>query len=317
MTRYAIGLGSNLGDRLANLRQGLSGLDLLGEVVAVSSLYETAPVGGPSQPPYLNAVVVLEAGLEAHELLGELHSVEAGAGRERNERWGARTLDLDIVAMTPGSIDSENLTVPHPRAAEREFVLRPLVDVWPDASVGPGLGAQQALKRVTDQGVDELSARWEQDTKVRPGQLFVAIQFVWFLGIALAIAYDGTLPDGSADGLRIIGAGLAAIGGGLAFVSLRRLGDSVTALPEPRHDGSLIESGPYRYARHPIYGGVTIFILGTSMILDSLAGTLLSLGMLPFFYVKSVYEERQLRIRYPEYRSYRERVTRRLIPFVI
>lgn len=317
MTKYAIGLGGNLGNRLGNLRLGITGIRELGSVERISNLYETAPVGGPEQPPYLNAVLVLGSDLDPHELLSGLNTIEAEAGRERKERWGARTLDLDLLVMSEGSVDTTDLVVPHPRASEREFVLRPLVDVWPDAPVGPDLDARGALERLEPQGVEEVSIRWVEDRKPRLGMLFVTIQFVWFLGVALALAWDGTLPEGSGDVFRIGGAVMAFIGGGMAFVSLRRLGDSLTALPEPKADGTLIEHGPYRYARHPIYGGVSLFLIGTALIVDSLLGTLLSLGLLPFFYMKSTYEERQLRIIYPGYRAYRERVSRRLIPFII
>lgn len=317
MIVYAVALGSNLGDRLATLRGAVAATEALGSVTAASRLYETEPVGGPEQGPYLNAVLLLETDLTPHDLLGRLNQIESEAGRERVERWGARTLDLDIVATSTGSVDSEDLVIPHPRAAEREFVLRPLCDVWPSALVGENLEAQRALDRLEPQGVDEVARRWVDDRPPRLGQVLVAVQFVWFVGIALALAYDGSLPDGSADGLRIVGGVVAAIGAGLAFISSRRLGPSLTALPEPRADGSLIESGPYGHARHPIYGGVVLFILGTSLVLDSLVGTMLSVGLLVFFYGKSIYEERQLRIRYPGYRAYRQRVRRRLIPFVI
>lgn len=317
MTVYAVALGSNLGDRISLLRGAVAAMEEMGMVTAVSRLYETAPVGGPDQGPYLNAVVVLDTPLTPHELLARLNQIEADAGRERKERWGARTLDLDIVAMSGGAVDSDDLVIPHPRAAEREFVLRPLCDVWADAEVAPGMDARTALGRLDAQGVDELARRWAENRSPRLGQVLVSIQFVWFLGIALALAYDGSLPDGSADGLRIVGGVIAAIGAALAFISSRRLGPSLTALPEPKSEGSLIESGPYAYARHPIYGGVAMFILGTALILDSLSSIILSVGLLVFFYAKSIYEERQLRIKYPAYRAYRERVGRRLIPFVI
>ena len=317
MTTYAIALGSNMGDRISLLRGAVGSMEALGSVGSISRLYETAPIGGPEQGPYLNAVVVLESELDPHELLPRLNDIEADAGRERKERWGERTLDLDIVAMTPGAIDTEDLTIPHPRAARREFVLRPLVDVWPSAMVGADLGAQRALEQLEPQGVDEVARRWSVERPARLGPALVGVQFVLILAIAVALASDGSVPDGSADGVRLLGALLAALGAALAFISSRRLGPSLTALPEPRQDGELTDTGPYAYARHPIYGGVTLFILGTSMILDSLVGVILSLALGGFFYTKSMYEERQLRIKYPEYRSYRQRVSRRLIPFVI
>lgn len=316
MTRYAIGLGSNLGDRLEFLRAGVSGLRAIGEVESVSRLYETAPVGGPDQGPFLNAVVVLGSDLKPHDLLAELNRLETHEKRERSERWGARTLDLDIISAEGLAIADPDLKIPHVRAVEREFVLRPLVDVWPDAALSDGTTAQRALNDCEDQGVDLVANKWDGEETGWTGRVFVGIQMLWFIGIALALAWDGSLPDGSGDVFRIIGGLLAAIGASLAFISSRRLGPALTAVPEPTDDGQLIQTGPYRLVRHPIYGGVILFILGTSMILDSVTGALLSVGLVPFFYFKSQYEERVLRIRYADYRAYREVVTRRFFPFV-
>ncbi len=317
MTRYAIGLGSNIGNRLTHLRFAVERLGEVGGVGGVSSLYESAPVGGPVQGPFLNAVVVVESDLEPLAFLDRLHEIETEAGRVRGTRWGPRTLDLDIVTSDGNSVSEETLEIPHPRAAEREFVLRPLLEVWPEARVAADTRASQALEEVGDQGVDRLVRDWGGDAQPWLGRLFVALQFVWFLGIALAMASDGTLPEGSVDVTRVVGGIVAVIGAALAFISSRRLGPALTALPEPRPGAVLIETGPYALARHPIYGGVTLFILGAAMIVDSLTGVLLSHGLLPFFYLKSEYEERTLRIRYQGYRAYRERVTRRLIPFLI
>lgn len=317
MTRYAIGLGSNLGDRLAHLRFAFEGLGEVGRVGAVSSLYESAPVGGPAQDPFLNAVVIVESDLEPLVLLDRLQEIETQAGRVRRTRWGPRSLDLDIVSSDGDLVSEEALDIPHPRAAEREFVLRPLAEVWPQAPVAPEIPAFEALSTVDSQGVDRLARVWSGDQRPWLGRLFVGLQFVWFVGIAVAMASDGTLPEGAVDVTRLVGAMVAVIGGALAFISSRRLGPGLTALPEPRADAVLIESGPYALARHPIYGGVTLFILGAAMIVDSLSGVFLSLALLPFFYLKSEYEERTLRMRYSEYRAYRDRVTRRLIPFLI
>ena len=317
MIRYALGLGSNVGDRLAHLRFAVECLGEVGRVNAVSSLYESAPVGGPVQGPFLNAVVVVEADLEPLVFLDRLQEIETEAGRVRETRWGPRTLDLDIVSSDGDPVSEETLEIPHPRAAEREFVLRPLVEVWPEARVAPDKSASDALEEIGNQGVDRLVRVWGGDDQPWLGRLFVGLQFAWFLGIALAMASEGTLPEVSVDVTRIVGGMVAVIGAALALISLRRLGPGITALPEPRSDAVLIETGPYALARHPIYGGVTLLILGAAMIADSLTGVFLSLGLLPFFYLKSEYEERTLRIRYPEYRGYRERVTRRLIPFLI
>ncbi len=152
MTRYAIGLGSNLGDRLAHLRFAFEGLGELGWVGAVSSLYESAPVGGPAQDPFLNAVVIVESDLDPLVLLDRLQEIENQTGRVRRTRWGPRTLDLDIVSSDGDLVSEEALDIPHPRAAEREFVLRPLAEVWPQARVAPDTPASEALRTVDNHG---------------------------------------------------------------------------------------------------------------------------------------------------------------------
>jgi 2-amino-4-hydroxy-6-hydroxymethyldihydropteridine diphosphokinase len=145
LTRAAVALGSNLGDRAATLHSALATIAQLGEVVAVSGFHETAPVGGPEQGDFLNAVVVIDTTLGPEKLLAGLQRIEDGHGRVRVERWGPRTLDLDLVAMDGVRRDTPELTIPHPRAADRRFVLVPLVEVWPDAEVAPGITASQAL----------------------------------------------------------------------------------------------------------------------------------------------------------------------------
>jgi 2-amino-4-hydroxy-6-hydroxymethyldihydropteridine diphosphokinase len=129
-----IALGSNLGDRLGYLQLGVDELARVPGVVvlAVSRVYETAPVGGPPQDAYLNAVVAIETNLEPHELLRRCQQVEELATRERNERWGPRTLDVDILLMDGVRADTADLTIPHPRMWQRGFVLAPLRDVAPD-----------------------------------------------------------------------------------------------------------------------------------------------------------------------------------------
>ena len=104
----------------------------MGPVGAVSSVYETAPVGGPDQGDYLNAVVLAETDLPPADVLERLLDIERGMGRERRERWGPRTIDLDLLVYGDRSVDVPGLTVPHPRMAERRFVLEPLAEVWPD-----------------------------------------------------------------------------------------------------------------------------------------------------------------------------------------
>lgn len=128
-----IGLGANLGDRLATLRTALSAMGALPgtRVQGVSSLYGSAPVdaGGPD---YLNAVAQVQTTLAPHALLAQLQAIEQAAGRERPYRNAPRTLDLDILWFGGQAIDTPELTVPHPRMAERAFVLRPLADLAPE-----------------------------------------------------------------------------------------------------------------------------------------------------------------------------------------
>jgi 2-amino-4-hydroxy-6-hydroxymethyldihydropteridine diphosphokinase len=131
--RAFIGLGSNLGDRRALLRQALEQLGAAGDLVGVSALYETEPVGGPEeQGPYLNLVVELSTGDTPRELLERSRALEAAAGRVRTVRWGPRTLDADVLWVEGWQVDEEDLVVPHPRLWERRFVVQPLADLAPD-----------------------------------------------------------------------------------------------------------------------------------------------------------------------------------------
>ncbi len=160
MTRFAIALGSNEGDRLDHLRRAVAELESLGSVEAVSGVYETDPVGGPAQEAFLNAVAVLDTMSEPKDLLESLHQIEAAHHRAREVRWGPRTLDLDIVTSDGRPIRTPDLEIPHPRAAERLFVLEPLCDVWPEAMVGAGVTAASARALVADQEVALLAATW-------------------------------------------------------------------------------------------------------------------------------------------------------------
>jgi 2-amino-4-hydroxy-6-hydroxymethyldihydropteridine diphosphokinase len=130
--RAYLAIGSNLGDRWEHLRSALRELARLDPELCASPVYETAPVGGPSdQGPYLNAIVRLDTEVSPRELLEFAHRIESGAGRVRRERWGARTLDVDIVAIDGVRVDEDDLAVPHPRMAERAFVLAPFEDLEP------------------------------------------------------------------------------------------------------------------------------------------------------------------------------------------
>jgi len=159
-----LGLGSNLGDREANLRDALRALWRMGRVESVSSLYETEPVGGPPQPPFLNAACRFETGLEPRPLLRFLQGLEHELGRRPGgERWGPRPLDLDILLYEDRRVDEEGLVVPHPLLAERAFVLAPLAEIAA-AVKHPELGktVAQLLKAAGEQGVRRVAgAGWE------------------------------------------------------------------------------------------------------------------------------------------------------------
>lgn len=138
MSRAVLAVGSNLGDRMGRLQ---GAIDLLAEsvdIVAVSGVYETAPVGGPEQDDFLNAVLIVETPLAPHDLLAVCQRVEAAHERVREVRWGPRTLDVDIIAMDAQLVDDAALTLPHPRAHERAFVCVPWLEVDPGATLPQG-----------------------------------------------------------------------------------------------------------------------------------------------------------------------------------
>lgn len=144
-TRVFLGLGSNLGDRVRFLRDAVATLRDVG-LVAVSPVYETDPVGGPlDQDRYLNLVVELRTTRTPHELLGVCRRLEAAAGRLREERWGPRTLDVDVLWVDGQQVDDDDLTVPHPRLWERRFVVAPLHDLAPDVADDRALAASEGL----------------------------------------------------------------------------------------------------------------------------------------------------------------------------
>ncbi len=148
--RAFLGLGSNLGDRRALLRAAVARLREGGDVVAVSPVYETAPVGGPpGQEPYLNLVVELRTTDDPRALLARCRALEAAAARVRTVRHGPRTLDADVLLVGDAVVDEPDLQVPHPRMGERRFVLAPLADLAPDL-VGAGAlaGAGGEVRRL-------------------------------------------------------------------------------------------------------------------------------------------------------------------------
>lgn len=145
--RAFLGLGSNLGDRVAHLRAAVASLP---DLVATSPVYETAPVGGPDdQGPYLNLVAELHTTSSPRQLLELCARLEQDAGRVREVRWGPRTLDVDVLLIEGLEVDEPDLQVPHPRLAERRFVLAPLADLAPDlvtpAQVAAAAGEVRAV----------------------------------------------------------------------------------------------------------------------------------------------------------------------------
>jgi 2-amino-4-hydroxy-6-hydroxymethyldihydropteridine diphosphokinase len=133
VTRAYLALGSNLGDRRAHLQRAVDELCAAADidVAAISRVYETDPVGGPEQGAFLNAVVAIDTDLDPHVLLVRAHELENIAQRVRAERWGPRTLDVDILLYGDVRMNEPDLVIPHPRMYERGFVLAPLRDVAP------------------------------------------------------------------------------------------------------------------------------------------------------------------------------------------
>lgn len=149
MGRAFLGLGSNLGDREELLRSAIDRLTAVG-LVAVSPWYETDPVGGPEQGAFLNAVVELDTDLSPHQLLAVCARLEQAAERVRTERWGPRTLDVDVLWVDGATVDDPDLVVPHPRMWERRFVLAPLRDLAPDLVSAAAVDAAEGdVRRVS------------------------------------------------------------------------------------------------------------------------------------------------------------------------
>ena len=128
-----ISLGANIGDPKANLDLAVALLREATDVIAVSSYLQTKPVGGPEQPDYLNAVAIVESELPAKDLLAVLNGIETAMGRTREIHWGPRVIDLDLIQYGGLLVSDEKLTLPHPRAHERRFVLAPWFEIEPEA----------------------------------------------------------------------------------------------------------------------------------------------------------------------------------------
>jgi 2-amino-4-hydroxy-6-hydroxymethyldihydropteridine diphosphokinase len=164
-----LGLGSNLGNRAANLRMALRYLPPLARVEEVSSLYETAPLGGEEQSPFYNAVCRISTGLGPEALLRHLKQIEFAIGRRPGPRWGPRPVDLDILLCGDRVLEQEGLVIPHPLLAERAFVLVPLAELSPQL-MHPVLGKPvgellSALDEAALSGVRRIELRgWEEES---------------------------------------------------------------------------------------------------------------------------------------------------------
>jgi 2-amino-4-hydroxy-6-hydroxymethyldihydropteridine diphosphokinase len=173
MSRCLVGLGANLGDPLAALRTAADTLDTpeFGRVSARSSIYRSAPVGPPGQNDYLNAVLALDTSLSPDTLLSGLQALENRAGRLRAERWGPRTLDLDLLLYDDLQLHSERLTLPHPRIAERNFVLLPLAELLgPQWSFVDGRSLETLLAECPDNPISKTGLEWQEAMTARSAQ---------------------------------------------------------------------------------------------------------------------------------------------------
>jgi 2-amino-4-hydroxy-6-hydroxymethyldihydropteridine diphosphokinase len=131
--KAVVSLGANIGDPKANLDLAVALLRESTDVIAVSSYLKSKPVGGPEQPDYLNAVAIVESELPAKDLLAVLNGIETAMGRTREIHWGPRVIDLDLIQYGGLLVNDEKLTLPHPRAHERRFVLAPWFEIDPEA----------------------------------------------------------------------------------------------------------------------------------------------------------------------------------------
>ena len=159
-----IALGTNLGNRAANLVKAVEGIRLLGRVVGSSIVYETAPQGMVDQEPFYNAVVLVDTELDPVELVGRLLDIERDMGRVRGQQWGPRLIDLDLILYGDLTISTPSVEVPHPRYRQRRFVLEPLVEVWPDARDPDGTRVADLLEVVSGQEVSQIDVPgWPSD----------------------------------------------------------------------------------------------------------------------------------------------------------
>ena len=293
------------------LRGAVRDLGVAGPVGPVSSIYQTRPIGGPEgQDPYLNAVCVLDTDHTAEMLLDVLQGIETKWGRTRQDRWGPRVLDLDVVLFGSEEIHTSRLDVPHPRMLERRFVLEPLVEVWPDATVG-GRTVAQALGRVQDQQVERIAGpRWIVMTE--KGGAWLAGQGGLILMLLLSLFDTGSLEVG--EWAQWVGRVLVVVAAVLFIAGARALGRNLTGYPEPTDGGVLVTTGVFRWIRHPLYTANILLFLGIALHQESMAGLAVAALAASFFWMKAGYEEIRLSLRYPGYRDYVRSTSGRLVP---
>ncbi len=319
MANVTVALGSNLGDSVSTLAAAIERLDDLGVVVAVSSAYQSAAIGGPEQADFINLVCLMTTELPPHEFLAGLHEIEAEHGRERVERWGARTLDLDLILYDDLVSADPKLLLPHPRALERRFVLEPLVEVAPDVTFPEGELASEALLAVQAQEVTNIGQLGDLggggERAHSRGVWWVIGQLILFVLISRT-SLRGDWPIGN-SWTGAVGWVLVALGGGFSVLAMLNLNTSLTPFPKPMEGARLIDTGIYGSVRHPIYGALIVGAIGLSMARGSGLALLLSLLLLGYFSLKAKHEERMLSDAYPEYAQYKQRVPKRFLPFLL
>ncbi|HEY5578460.1 MAG TPA: 2-amino-4-hydroxy-6-hydroxymethyldihydropteridine diphosphokinase [Acidimicrobiia bacterium] len=321
MTRVAVGLGSNLGDPGRQLQEARRRLQEVGEVVAVSSIYQTEAIG-PPQADYLNMVMLLETELPPGELMARLLGIERSMGRQRRERLGPRVIDLDLLLFGDRTIEESGLKVPHPRMLERRFVLEPLMEVWPDARLPDGRPVADFLPLVAGQRVGQvprvIPVTWPT-ARMRfraRGGWFVVIQLTLFaLVVAAAVVFPET-PSRWGGWSRWLGGVLAGAAIGMGLAGLASLGRSLTPLPAPGPGARFTDRGIYGLVRHPIYGALILGFPGLAIWQSSLPAFVLSVGLIPLHWYKARFEESLLVAAYRDYEAYRTRVRRRFLPWV-
>ena len=325
MVRSVVALGSNLGDRLMALNGAIERLSALGTIRSLSALYETAPIGGPQQDSYYNAVAVLDTDLSATEMLAGLHAIEAQFDRVRQVRWGPRTLDLDLILHGDEVADTESLVVPHPRYRERRFVLEPLLDAWPAAHDPDGTALASIISDVIDQSLEQLEGiGWAGDRRFagpgggapgNRGGRWVGGQMAALAAYsALVLIWGGQF---RLTWLQTTGGVVAALGAIQMMASVRRLGPQTTPFPEPVANGALVGEGIYGLARHPMYGAVLMIAIGLAMLIASAAAVAAWPALTWFFVRKARHEELRLLLAYPGYVAYRRHVRPRFVPWLV